>query len=215
VSARTEPVGGRRLGKPAIAVVDYGAGNLTSVLKGLSAAGANPFVTGDANELFAANAIVVPGVGNFAATDAVSERMRDALMEAVSHGYPLLGICLGLQFLFDGSDEAPGVQGLRLLKGQCHQLRGDVKVPHVGWNTLERQRESPIVAGVPSTAYVYYTHSYAAPVTAATVATTTHGSPFAGVVDNGDGGCVFGVQFHPEKSGEDGMRILRNFVALC
>ncbi len=206
----------RHPGKPVLAVLDYGAGNLTSVLKGLSACGADPFVTRDSNELLAADAIVVPGVGNFAATGAVSERVRDALMEAAAHRYPLLGICLGLQFLFEGSEEAPALCGLGLLKGRCDLLRGgDVKVPHVGWNTLEQHRESPILAGVPASAYVYYTHSYAAPVNAATVGSTTHGSPFAGVVDNGSGGCVFGVQFHPEKSGEDGMRVLRNFVALC
>jgi len=196
-------------------VVEYGAGNLTSVLKGLTAVGADPFVTGNPHDVGAANAIVVPGVGNFAATDAIPERMRDALVRAVAHGRPLLGICLGLQFLFEGSDEAPGVRGLGLLKGRCYLLQGDVKVPHVGWNTLDPRRESPIMAGVPAASYVYYTHSYAAPVTAATVASTTHGLPFAAVVDNGPGGRVFGVQFHPEKSGEDGMRILRNFVALC
>jgi len=201
--------------RPSIAVVDYGAGNLTSVLKGLTAAGGEPFVARDPREVSTANAIVVPGVGNFAATGAIAEQMRDSLTRAVVDGSPLLGICLGLQFLFEGSEEAPGVRGLGLLEGQCSLLHGDVKVPHVGWNTLDPRRESPIMAGVPAASYVYYTHSYAAPVTAATVASTTHGLPFAAVVDNGPGGRVFGVQFHPEKSGEDGMRILRNFVALC
>ena len=200
---------------PSIAVVDYGAGNLTSVLKGLTAAGGEPFVARDPREVSTANAIVVPGVGNFAATGAIAEQMRDSLTRAVVDGSPLLGICLGLQFLFEGSEEAPGVRGLGLLEGQCSLLHGDVKVPHVGWNTLDPQRESPIMAGMPAASYVYYTHSYAAPVTAATVASTTHGLPFAAVVDDGLGGHVFGVQFHPEKSGEDGMRILRNFVALC
>lgn len=198
-----------------LAVVDYGAGNLNSVLKGLAAAGADPFVTRDTNALLDADAIVVPGVGNFAVTAAIADSTRDALTEAVAHGTPLLGICLGLQFLFETSEEAPDVRGLGLLKGRCFLLRGDVKVPHVGWNTLERQRDSPIAAGVPANAYVYYTHSYAAPVNDATVACTTHAARFAGVVDNGGGGHVFGVQFHPEKSGEAGMRILRNFVALC
>ena len=212
MNARRLEVGGRRSGKPAIAVVDYRAGNLNSVLKGLSAAGGDPFVTEDPDALRAANAIVIPGVGNFAATSAISGRMRDALTDAVAHARPLLGICLGLQFLFEGSDEAPAARGLGLLRGRCYLLHGDVKVPHVGWNTLECQRPSPILAGVPPAAYVYYAHSYAAPVTAATVASTTYGSSFAGVVDDGR---VFGVQCHPEKSGEDGMRILRNFVARC
>src|SRR5262249_1360421 len=144
-----------------------------------------------------------------------SAQMAAALTEQAAEGRPLLGICLGLQFLFEGSDEAPDVQGLGLLAGRCSLLHGEVKVPHVGWNTLDRRRESPIIAGVSAAAYVYYTHSYAAPVTVATVASTTYGLSFAGVVDNGPGGHVFGVQFHPEKSGEDGMRILRNFVSLC
>ena len=197
---------------PSIAVVDYRAGNLTSVMKGLTAAGARPFVTDDAGEAAGADAIVVPGVGHFAATAAISAGMRDTLRTAAGAGTPLLGVCLGLQFLFDGSDEAPETPGLGLLPGQCYLLHGRVKIPHVGWNTLERRRESPILEGVPDAAYVYYTHSYAAPLDEATVASTSHGSAFAGVVERGR---VFGVQFHPEKSGEDGVRILRNFVAQC
>jgi glutamine amidotransferase len=199
-------------GKPSIAIVDYKAGNLTSVLKGLAAAGAKAFVTNEPRDLAAADATVVPGVGHFAATAAIDAAMRSAIMDAVAAGRPLLGICLGLQFLFDGSDEAPGVAGLGVLSGRCTLLRAEVKVPHVGWNTLERRRESTILTGVPEQAYVYYTHSYAAPISADCVASTTHGVAFASVVERGH---VVGVQFHPEKSGEDGMRILRNFVALC
>lgn len=195
-----------------IAVVDYRAGNLTSLLKGLTAAGAEPFVTRDAAQLAAVDAIVVPGVGNFAATDAIDDSMRDGITEAAARGSALLGICLGLQFLFDGSEEAPGMRGLGLLHGTCTLLRGDLKVPHVGWNTLERTRESALLSGVGRDAYAYFTHSYAAPVTGACVASTNYGSTFASVVESGR---ICGVQFHPEKSGEDGMRILRNFVALC
>jgi imidazole glycerol-phosphate synthase subunit HisH len=195
-----------------IAVVDYRAGNLTSLLKGLTAAGAAPFVSSDPEQLSAADAIVVPGVGNFGATTAIDEGMRGAIADAATAGRPLLGICLGLQFLFDGSEEALDVPGLGLLPGRCDLLRGDVKVPHVGWNTLERRRDSVLLTGVGAGASVYFTHSYAAPVTNACVASATHGTTFAAVVDDGR---VFGVQFHPEKSGEDGMRILRNFVAQC
>jgi glutamine amidotransferase len=197
---------------PRVAIVDYRAGNLTSLVKGLTAAAAQPFVTSDPQALGGADAIVVPGVGNFAATSAIDAAVRGAMLDAVQRRVPLLGICLGLQFLFEGSDEAPEADGLALLPGRCYVLHGDVKVPHVGWNTLERRSDAPILEGVAATAYVYYTHSYAAPVGDATVATTTHGAPFAAVVERGR---VFGVQFHPEKSGEDGMRILRNFVALC
>ena len=195
-----------------IAIVDYKAGNLTSLHKGLTAAGADAFVSSDPAAIAAADAIVVPGVGNFAATSAIDAATREAIVAAAAAERPLLGICLGLQFLFEDSEEAPDIRGLGLLPGRCSLLRGDVKVPHVGWNTLERRRASPLLEGVGNGAYVYFTHSYAAPITAACVASTTHGTPFAAVVDRGR---IFGVQFHPEKSGEDGMRILRNFVALC
>ncbi|HEX4568030.1 MAG TPA: imidazole glycerol phosphate synthase subunit HisH [Vicinamibacterales bacterium] len=195
---------------PRIAVVEYGAGNLTSVLKGLTAAGADPFVTGESDDVDAANATVVPGVGNFAATDAISERMRDALVGAVARGRPLLGICLGLQFLFDGSAEAPGVRGLGLLKGRCYLLQGEVKVPHVGWNDLRIVRPSRLLTEVQDGSQVYFTHSYAAPVTDACVAETEYATRFAAAVEQEH---VFGVQFHPEKSGTVGLQILRSFVS--
>lgn len=197
---------------PSLAVIDYGAGNLTSVLKGLRAAGAAAAVTADATVVSEAAAIVVPGVGHFGETARIGADMRAVLLGAAARGTPILGICLGLQFLFDGSAEAPGVPGLGLLEGQCTALprSATVKVPHVGWNTLSLRRRSLLLDGLGDT-QVYFTHSYAAPVTEATVAETEHGVTFAAAVERDN---VFGVQFHPEKSSEAGLRVLRAFVEI-
>jgi glutamine amidotransferase len=207
----TAPAPGRG---PRIAVIDYHAGNITSLLKGLTAVGAAPFVTRDPVDLYeSCTGIVIPGVGNFAATAAIDPDLRTALQGRAGMHVPILGICLGMQFLYFGSEEATDLGGLELLPGRCSLLRGEVKVPHVGWNTVARCGRSELLDGIGDGAYFYFTHSYAAPIANATVGTTSHGSEFAAIVD--DGRHVFGVQFHPEKSGEDGMRILRNFVALC
>ena len=196
-----------------IAVVDYGAGNLSSVVKGLRAVGADVQVSADTVLLAQASGIVVPGVGNFAATRGLPEEMRDTIRRRVEAGTPLFGICLGMQWLFEGSDEAVDVPGLGLLAGRCTRIRAErpLKVPHVGWNALEIGRPSPIVAGVGDDAYVYFTHSFAAPVTPECSAATRHGEAFAAVVQREH---VAGVQFHPEKSGDVGLRILSNFVAM-
>jgi imidazole glycerol-phosphate synthase subunit HisH len=196
-----------------IAVLDYGAGNLTSVLKGLRAAGASPAIAADADSIAAADAIVIPGVGHFGATASIGPTMRRTLLGAADAGTPILGICLGLQFLFEGSTEAPGVPGLGLLRGECSLLRseGIVKIPHVGWNSLSIVGSSRLLAGVDDGAQVYFTHSYAAPVTDATTATCEHGGRFAAIVERER---VFGVQFHPEKSADAGLRILQSFVTI-
>jgi len=196
----------------AIALIDYGAGNLTSVRKGFIAAGADLFAPAAPRDLRDALAIVIPGVGNFAATASLGGEWRAAIDDAVGRRVPLLGICLGLQWLFDGSTEAPGVVGLGAIDGICERLPEGQKVPHVGWNTLKLCRPSRLLAGVPEGSYAYFTHSYAAPVSEACVATTTYGTTFASVVECGN---VFGVQFHPEKSGPAGIRMLANFVALA
>lgn len=202
-----------------IALIDYGAGNLTSVRKALAAVGADVQVPRVPSELDAASGIIVPGVGNFQATSALDKAWREAILARVGEGRPLLGICLGLQWLFEGSTEARTCGGLGLMEGHCDRLSGEqpqapgepaLKVPHVGWNALHFPRPSVLFDRIDEGAQVYFTHSYAAPLTPTTVAITTHGVPFASAVERGQ---VFGVQFHPEKSGEVGLQVLRNFLA--
>jgi imidazole glycerol-phosphate synthase subunit HisH len=194
-----------------IALIDYRAGNLTSVRKGFNAIGAPLFTPQSPSDLQGATAIVLPGVGHFNATTALDAGWRETIRRMVAGGRPLLGICLGLQWLFEGSEEAPELDGLGALGGRCFRLPPSVKVPHVGWNSLEIAAPAPLLDGVADGTQVYFTHSYAAPVTADTVAGTTHGVTFAAAVQRGT---VCGVQFHPEKSGDAGLRILRNFISL-
>ena len=209
-----------------IALIDYGAGNLTSVRKAFAAVGADVFVPATPAEVEDAAAVVVPGVGHFGATRALGEEWVSAILARVGEGRPLLGICLGMQWLFEGSEEAPDCAGLGLLAGHCYRLRPStssgqptpgsverrIKIPHVGWNAIELRRDASLVDGVPSGAQVYFTHSFVAPVTGDAVAVSEHGEPFAAIVQRGH---VAGVQFHPEKSGEVGLTILRNFVELA
>jgi glutamine amidotransferase len=213
-----------------IALIDYGAGNLTSVKKALAAVGADVVVPASPGELASALGVIVPGVGHFGATRALDGAWKDAIVERIGEGRPVLGICLGMQWLFEGSDEAPDVPGLGVLAGQCYRLgavrpkpdqdvRGvrlqpdqRVKVPHVGWNSLAIDGEASIVDGVADGAQVYFTHSYVAPLTSDTVAVTEHGETFASIVQHGQ---IAGVQFHPEKSGDVGLRVLRNFLQLA
>jgi glutamine amidotransferase len=199
-----------------IALIDYGAGNLTSVRKALGALGADFVVPQTPAECARARGLIVPGVGHFSATAALDGGWREVIGSAAAAGVPLLGICVGMQWLFDGSDEAPGVAGLGVIHGRIARLQGDagarLKVPHVGWNALEFRGTARLLKGLPSGSQAYFTHSFAAPVTPECVAATTHANTFASVVERDN---VFGVQFHPEKSSDAGLQILRNFLEVC
>jgi imidazole glycerol-phosphate synthase subunit HisH len=195
-----------------ITVIDYKAGNLTSVLKALRHLGAEPVVTdGDLSLVESAERIVLPGVGHFAATERLDATgLTGAIRAAIARGVPFLGICVGMQWLYAGSTEAPRQPGLGQFSETCTRFsEGNEKIPHVGWNSLEVRDGSRLLAGVAPGEFVYFTHSFKGPVTADTAAITHYIEPFAAAVERGN---VFGVQFHPEKSGETGLKILRNFL---
>jgi imidazole glycerol-phosphate synthase subunit HisH len=201
-----------------IAVIDYKAGNLTSVVKALDYLGAETLVTQDPSVVGAATKVVLPGVGHFQATQLLSDLgLTEAVRESVAKGTWFLGICVGLQWLFDGSTEAGGTGGLGHFAGMCERFPAlydgaELKSPHVGWNSLEGVRpDSRLLRGVKDGGFVYYTHSWRAPVIEATAAVTEYGGPFTAVVEREN---VMGVQFHPEKSSAVGLQVLRNFVEL-
>ena len=194
-----------------IAVLDYGAGNVGSVLKAVRFLGYEAESVKGAGRLEAAQEIILPGQGHFGAMmKALDEQgLIGPLRRAIDHGTPFFGICLGLQALYEGSDEANGVGGLGLIAGRVQKLEGVFKVPHLGWNQLEFDRASRLLRGVEPGSFVYYCHSYYGPVTAESVALTEYGRKFAAAVEFGN---VQAVQFHPEKSGDTGLTVLRNFL---
>ncbi|ACX62457.1 MULTISPECIES: imidazole glycerol phosphate synthase subunit HisH [Bacillales] len=200
----------------AIAIVDYGMGNLHSVSKAVERLGYQPLVTGEREELLAADGIILPGVGAFGdAMEQLREASLDSVMkEAAESGKPLLGICLGMQLLFSRSEEHGKYEGLDILPGSVVRFAGgDYKVPHMGWNSLQfRKREHPLFAGLEE-GHVYFVHSYHVlpEVQSDLLAVTDYGQPVTAIVGRGS---VYGMQFHPEKSGELGMSLLRNFLAL-
>ena len=203
-----------------VVVVDYGLGNLRSVTRGLERANAGVTITDDPSEFADADGIVLPGVGAFREGMENAGPYREALAEAADRGQPIFGICLGMQMLLGSSEEAEhagegDVEGLDFIPGTNVRFDVDQKVPHMGWNELDVQREHPLVEGVDGE-YAYFVHSYyAAPDDeGAVVASTDYGVDFPSVIANEEG-TIFGTQFHPEKSGETGLRILRNFVDLC
>jgi glutamine amidotransferase len=194
---------------PTIAIVDYGAGNLNSVKKAFDYLGAEVVVTTQPDVVASADKIVLPGVGHFSALAGLDNTgLRDAVLQAASAGKPFLGVCLGMQWLFEGSDEAPELPGAGIFPGRCRPFPSSVKSPHVGWNSLAVREGSRLLRNVAPDSFVYYTHSFQAPLVAATTAASEYGTQFSAVVEQGN---ICGVQFHPEKSWTVGLLILKNF----
>lgn len=200
-----------------VALIDYGAGNVASVERALQKLGTESVRASTADCLGTAEALILPGVGHFAALiRSLDEReLRVPLLNALQRGIPFLGICLGLQALYDSSEEAPTLRGLQLLPGQIQALPASVKLPHMGWNRVHPTRESRLLEGIAPEAYFYFAHSYAATApngAAHAVATCTHGSEFVAVIERAN---INAVQFHPEKSGAAGAQLLQNFLRLA
>lgn len=200
-----------------IAILDYGAGNLRSVQLAFDRLGADTFITGDADEAMAADGLVLPGVGAFA--DAMTALENSGLIPALEHARqtekPLLGICLGMQALFDGSEEGEGVKGLGFIPGFVRRLpeTAGLKIPHMGWNDIRPEKDSALLRDLPADAYVYFVHSYAcfADDPDDVLTTTEYGVRFCSAVQRGN---IFGTQFHPEKSGRVGEQMLKNFLTV-
>ncbi len=199
-----------------VTIIDYGAGNVPSVERALQRLGAESERTSSPEDISKAHALLLPGVGHYAAlVRALDEQqLRTPLLDAIAHSVPLLGICLGLQVLFESSAESPQLRGLNLLPGKVCALPSTVKLPHMGWNQIAVNRsKSQLLAGIDSSAYFYFAHSFAAPDSnGSTIATCFHGASFAAIVEKQN---IYGVQFHPEKSGDAGSRLLRNFLRLA
>lgn len=201
-----------------IAVIDYKAGNLTSVVKALNYLGAQTEVTQSSDVVRRAQKIVLPGVGHFQATQLLHDlKLTEATREAVAKGTPFLGICVGLQWLYVGSTEAPATDGLCHFNGRCERFPAtwegaELKSPHVGWNSIEQIRpDSRLLRGIPNGSFVYYTHSWRAPISEDTAAVTNYGGAFTAAVERDN---VMGVQFHPEKSSDTGLQLLKNFLEI-
>lgn len=201
-----------------VAIVDYGVGNLRSLERGLERAGATVSISDDPSEIAAADAIVLPGVGAYEECITNSRPFHRVLTEA-AEDTPMLGICVGLQMMFtestEGAQEGETIEGLDLLEGRVERLSNEsVKVPHMGWNDLAIEADHPLLDGIDDGDFVYFVHSYASEVATHTIASCDSGFEFAAIASN-EAGNVVGTQFHPEKSGTTGLRILRNFVTIA
>jgi imidazole glycerol phosphate synthase glutamine amidotransferase subunit len=198
-----------------VMIVDYGAGNVPSVERALQRLGAESERTSSPESISNAEALLLPGVGHYATlVGALDEQnMRSPLIAAIQRGVPFLGICLGLQVLYESSEEAPQLRGLQLLPGTVCALPSNVKLPHMGWNQVAATRTSRLLKGIESSAYFYFAHSYAVlDSNGASAATCSHGAPFVAVVEKEN---ILAVQFHPEKSGDAGARLLQNFLRIA
>jgi imidazole glycerol-phosphate synthase subunit HisH len=195
------------------AIIDYKAGNLTSVKKAFDHLGSQTVVTSDPRQVAKADKLVLPGVGHFAATSTLNDSgLRDAIVDSIERHVPFLGICVGMQWMLASSEEAPDVHGLALWPGECSRFPANIKSPHVGWNSLQiRNSSSHLLRGIDPGSYVYFTHSYRVPLLASTSAECEYGGGFSAAVERDN---LFGVQFHPEKSGVTGLKILNNFCEL-
>ena len=197
---------------PEAVIFDYGVGNLLSLKTALEKAGLTTTIVTSAQDLVKADAIALPGVGSFTAASSKLDAVKEALQTKIKDGTPLLGICLGLQLFFEESEEGPG-NGLALFKGKNVQLPKTVKVPHMGWNTLNFVQQNELFEGVAEGTYVYFVHSlYPVPKDKKIVCTTTeYGTTFTSAIASKN---IYGTQFHPEKSGDIGLKILKNFVKI-
>ncbi|ETA67941.1 imidazole glycerol phosphate synthase subunit hisH [Methanolobus tindarius DSM 2278] len=199
-----------------IVIIDYGLGNLRSVRKGLEHAGADVIISSDPEEIKNADGVILPGVGAFRDAMKNVEVLRSTIDEYVESGKPMLGICLGQQMMLSTSEEGGVTEGLDLVKGQVLRFpHSELKVPHMGWNSIKITQEHPIFDGIPEGSYVYFVHSYYVDTSDRnTLISCEYGTEFAAAIVN-DAGNVIGTQFHPEKSGDTGLKILENFVAMC
>jgi glutamine amidotransferase len=196
-----------------IEIIAYGLGNLRSVYKRLEHAGASVSISSDPEKMLAADGVILPGVGAFMDAMKNIECLKDTITEYVNSGKPMLGICLGEQILMDWSEEGRLTDGLGLVKGNVVRFpHSELKVPHMGWNSIQITQEHPLFKGIPNGSYVYFVHSYYVNTSQKnTLASCEYGQNFAAAIVN-DSGNVMGTQFHPEKSGDIGLKMLRNFV---
>jgi imidazole glycerol phosphate synthase glutamine amidotransferase subunit len=194
-------------------IVDYGAGNLRSVQNTLEELGAEYVVTDQPQAVQEADKLLLPGVGHFGQMMTALDRLglRDPIRERMRAGIPMLGICLGLQSLFETSEESPDSRGLGVFPGCVKRFTGDVRIPHMGWNSLSAVRATRLLEGLPKEPYAYFAHSFYVPVMEATAVTCTYAQPYTAILEREN---IFGVQFHPEKSGPVGLQIVKNFLDL-